>query len=410
MARKRKDSTPYFKWRGGKPRWEPGPGVRARGFKGEDLKDAAGNWLSRGAAIDACEKLNGRVRGELPASPAPTAEPGKRTMGAAIALYRTSPKFLDCTARTRGGYNSYLGAIEDWCGDTQVGALTRDNIARQHQMRIERHGAHAANAWLRVVSIVLHFAADDLSSDVEQWLTKVRSKGVEFAHTEGRLVIWTMEEIGAFVKIADFMGRPDLGDACLLGCLTGQSRVDLLTLMRGRWSNGIYRFKRTKTGREVKVPMLPQLERRLIAARERADGRWPNVQHLTELVDVESGTAFHSGGKHFEREFRRMRLFAAGYGSQAIEGGFAQIGPLPQPDFSNLPFMPSLADKKLQDLRDTAVTWMALADCSEAEIATITGHTLATVRAIIDKHYLVRDDAFAISAGLKMGRFLPESF
>ena len=50
------------------------------------------------------------------------------------------------------------------------------------------------------------------------------------------------------------------------------------------------------------------------------------------------------------------------------------------------------------DLRGTAVTRLALAECTEAEIATITGHSLRGVRAILDTHYLARDPALAESA------------
>jgi len=42
------------------------------------------------------------------------------------------------------------------------------------------------------------------------------------------------------------------------------------------------------------------------------------------------------------------------------------------------------------DLRGTAVTKLALAGCTEAEIATITGHALGQVRSILDAHYLHR--------------------
>jgi hypothetical protein len=50
------------------------------------------------------------------------------------------------------------------------------------------------------------------------------------------------------------------------------------------------------------------------------------------------------------------------------------------------------------DLRGTAVTRLALAACTEAEIATITGHSLRDVRSILDAHYLHRDPALAESA------------
>jgi integrase len=50
------------------------------------------------------------------------------------------------------------------------------------------------------------------------------------------------------------------------------------------------------------------------------------------------------------------------------------------------------------DLRGTAVTRLAVAGCSESEIATITGHSLRDVGAILDAHYLSRDSRLAESA------------
>jgi len=62
------------------------------------------------------------------------------------------------------------------------------------------------------------------------------------------------------------------------------------------------------------------------------------------------------------------------------------------------------------DLRGTAVTRLALAQCTEAEIATITGHTLRDVRSILDAHYLHRDPALAESAirKLETGTKIPD--
>jgi hypothetical protein len=54
------------------------------------------------------------------------------------------------------------------------------------------------------------------------------------------------------------------------------------------------------------------------------------------------------------------------------------------------------------DLRGTAVTRLALAGCTEAEIATITGLSLRNVRAILDTHYLNRDPALAVNAIRKL--------
>jgi integrase len=56
------------------------------------------------------------------------------------------------------------------------------------------------------------------------------------------------------------------------------------------------------------------------------------------------------------------------------------------------------------DLRGTAVTRLAICGCTEAEIATITGHSLHSVRAILDTHYLSRNPALAESAIRKLER------
>src|SRR5215472_3536630 len=56
------------------------------------------------------------------------------------------------------------------------------------------------------------------------------------------------------------------------------------------------------------------------------------------------------------------------------------------------------------DLGGTAVTRLALAGCTEAEIAAITGHSLRDVAAILDVHYLHRDPALAESAIRKLER------
>ena len=54
------------------------------------------------------------------------------------------------------------------------------------------------------------------------------------------------------------------------------------------------------------------------------------------------------------------------------------------------------------NLRGTAVTRLALVGCSEAEVATITGHSLGDVRSILDAHYLNRDQGLAKSAIRKL--------
>ena len=62
---------------------------------------------------------------------------------------------------------------------------------------------------------------------------------------------------------------------------------------------------------------------------------------------------------------------------------------------------PSLADARDQDLRDTAVTWLARAGCTIPEIGAITGHSSETIHAIL-KHYLVQHPELAENAMQKL--------
>ncbi len=48
------------------------------------------------------------------------------------------------------------------------------------------------------------------------------------------------------------------------------------------------------------------------------------------------------------------------------------------------------------------MTRLALMGCTEAEIATLTGHSLRDVRSILDAHYLNRDQSLAESAIRKL--------
>ena len=57
-----------------------------------------------------------------------------------------------------------------------------------------------------------------------------------------------------------------------------------------------------------------------------------------------------------------------------------------------------IIDVTFNDLRGTAVTRLALEDCTEAQIVSITGHALSDVRSILDAHYLHRDPELARTA------------
>src|SRR5687767_8507742 len=50
-----------WQYRDGRPRWTPGPGLRAAGWRGRDLKDRDGAFLTEGASIDVARSINEAV-------------------------------------------------------------------------------------------------------------------------------------------------------------------------------------------------------------------------------------------------------------------------------------------------------------------------------------------------------------
>jgi hypothetical protein len=50
--------VPHFLWRDGRPRWEPSPTLRKLGWKGRDLKDGKGSYLSLQHALDEAHMIN----------------------------------------------------------------------------------------------------------------------------------------------------------------------------------------------------------------------------------------------------------------------------------------------------------------------------------------------------------------
>ena len=62
-----------------------------------------------------------------------------------------------------------------------------------------------------------------------------------------------------------------------------------------------------------------------------------------------------------------------------------------------------IQDRTFHDLRGTAVTRLSEVGCTPQQIATITGHSLRDVGAILDK-YLSRNDQIAVAAIAKLER------
>ena len=418
MAKKH-NKVPYFNWREGRPRWEPGPHVRAMGFRGADLKDQRGNWLSRPDALAAAETLNEAVRAKREGRK--TDVPSKQnvlTVGALIDQFVARPKITGEGLRAgkrpvskaaRAAYDLHFRILREWAGDVAAASVTPAAIETLYDALVAERGLSSANAAMRSIKTLFYWGGDKGLRK----LTHNPVVGLETDSTDGRIVVWSFEEIANFVRCVDWLGYPSLGDAVILGAMTGQRRGDLLRLEEGQFDGELYRLVTSKTKARVSVPATPILARRIEAARKRKAELWPNIVNRTESV-TEGGAAYGPEGSYFADLFFAARVIASGVAFE-IEKTLCWMFGI-EPPRRNLPFdvQPALIEskslgqegKRFQDLRDTAVTWLFESGCTEAEIATITGHSLQTVRDILDRHYFSRSDTLARSAGAKLGAFL----
>jgi integrase len=168
--------------------------------------------------------------------------------------------------------------------------------------------------------------------------------------------IWSDEQEAAFLQSAP----PHLHLPLLLALWTGQRQGDLLRLPWSAYNGKEIRLRQSKTGARVVIPIGAPLKAALDTTTKRS----------TLILVNSDGTPWTQDG--FRASWRKA---------------CAKVG---------------VSGVTFNDLRGTAVTRLALAGCTEAEIATITGHSLRDVRSILDAHCLHRDPALAESAIKKL--------
>jgi len=166
--------------------------------------------------------------------------------------------------------------------------------------------------------------------------------------------VWTDADEAALLNSAP----PRIRLAYLLAVWTGQRQGDLLRLTWHAYDGQHIRLKQGKTGRRVVIPVAGALRAALDEAAK--------TKKAVTILTTTKNTPWTADG--FRTEWRK-----------AVE----------KAKITGLTF---------HDLRGTAVTRFALSGCSEAEIATFTGHSLKDVAAILDAHYLSRDSRMAESA------------
>ena len=422
----RRNPHPHVAWRDGRPRFSPDQVLRAMGYRGRDLRHDDGRWFTRGEAVDwslafQAELAARRMEAKKPKAKArPAASPRRAsyyTVAQLVEDWRRSPRWQApdgkggrrLSANSKRDYAQKLAVLEAdhpliW---NAPAALVAQPVLRQaYETTWMKRGIATARGMMLVLSSA--FVWGILSGKVARKDNPAR--GLKMEQPEPRLRVGTRREISTLVAAADAIGRPEIGDMVLLGVWTGQRQADRLALQAGQKLGRRRRFHQAKTGAIVAVLEAPELEARLAqtAARRAAakaaallaagpDERRAVEARFAHVILDEARDHRHDDGRrrwqpftkyHYPHVFAAVRA-AAVAGVPDGEGGW-RVEPCP-----------SLADFRDQDLRDTAVTWMALAEATIPEIIAVTGHTAESATQIL-KHYLARHPEMADSAIGKM--------
>jgi integrase len=380
---------PYIVWREGRPRFEPGENLRVLGLKGKDLRHPNGVWFKAEESRDWVDDV---LKPQIAQARARKAQGLRAKPARREACYTICNLFQDFFASPRlkgtevsAGRRVQRGLKPRTIADYKYKAkvLEKDHVELMaseaasvtppiatgvYEKIWEQRGLSMARSTIRVLSAAYSWGIrrGKISMAANPWL----SMGIETP--EARLRAGSVAEMDHLIATADSFGRPEIGDAIMLGLWTGQRQADRLEFIDRGLEEGRRIFRQNKTGAGVIIREAPELTARLNAARERRKSH--KIQHAHIIIDEVRGCPFT--GDYYRKLFAKIRTKAA-------------------------ETMPGLADFTDQDLRDTAVTWLARAGSTIPEIASITGHSLQSITSIL-KHYLVLDASLSDSAVAKM--------
>lgn len=288
------------------------------------------------------------------------------TLQSVLNKYLASPIFLKLADKTRKDYRKHIRAIEEEFGDFPLAGLsdarTRGEFLEWRD-EIGLTNPRQADYRFSVLARVLSWAVDRGFAP-----TNPCKKPGRLYRSERADSIWTpLDEKTFYDRAPKHLHLP-----LMLALWTGQRQGDLLALTWAGYDGKFIRLTQKKTNRRVVIPVGATLRCVLDALKSKIVSRKGDVSALSSLTILTTtrGTAWTKDG--FRASWRKA---------------CARVG---------------VADVTFHDLRGTAVTRLALAECTPPEIATLTGHSLKDVNEILDAHYLSRDSQLAESAIRKL--------
>lgn len=431
----------HVAWRDGRPRFMPGPQLRREGWTGEDLRHGPethrpghparkiGPWFSaeecvawvadREKAIAARRQqiADAKAAGRRAAKLQP-AKPGAWfSIEDLFEAWQKSPrlsggesegkrKVKAVAPATLSDYKIKIGVLAKFDQElfvAPVDALTKPIVYDLYERLWTQRGLAMARGVIATLSSAISWGIK--KGHVHLQANPCHDLGMETPDPRVRCL--TPAEVKTLVAAADASGRPEIGDCIILGCWTGQRQGDRLAMVDGGTLDGRRYLKQRKTAAIVMIPDAPEVTGRLEAMRRRR-ATWP-VQPMEIVVDEVQRRPWNRS--HYSHTFADVRAAAVAgvVDKEATTRRNAELlamhQVLPSEPVWKVAPMPSLKDARDQDLRDTAVTWLARAKCTLPEICQITGHTLQSATQTL-RHYLAAHPEMADNAIEKLVKWM----
>jgi integrase len=276
-----------------------------------------------------------------------------------IVLFKRSTEFTGLAPRTQADYHKHLKVIEAKWSKVPIEALSdrriRGDFKEWRDALAKKSLRQADYAWT-VLQRVFSVAKDRGRITVNPC-----EKGGRLYEADRTDKLWTDDHVDRFTAAAS----AHLHLPLMLALWTGQRQGDLLQLPWAAYDGEFIRLRQGKGKRRVKIPVGAPLKAMLDKA--------PRVADV--ILTTTRGTAWTEDG------------FRASWGKACGRAG--------------------IDDVTFHDFRGSAVTRLFMAGATVAEIASITGHSLRDVEAILDAHYFGRTTELAVSGIAKLERVKP---
>jgi len=273
-------------------------------------------------------------------------KPAADTMRSLIDYFKDSDEYKVGSIHSRRAYNQYLKLIDGKFGTMPIAAIEDKRARGEFKMFRGQFAATPRKAdylWTTLARVL------SVAKDHGKLSVNVCERGGRLYEADRAEIIWQADDIREFCSVASV----ELQAALLLALWPGQREGNLLKLTWKSYDGQSIRLRQTKArggkGRFVTIPVGAPLKLALDAALKQK-------RTATTILTNSRGRPWTEDG------------FRTSWGK-----AFAKT---------------NLGDLHFHDLRGTAVTRLALTNCTVPEIAAITGHSLETVQQILDAHYL----------------------